>query len=74
MEQWFATKIGKVSSAAASPEEYRGWPGCWTEADFLELMPGVQESVERRTKILRGPGASRSFALQETWRFACIEM
>lgn len=53
MEQWFATKLGRVSSAADSPDVYQSWPGWWTEAAFLMLMPAVEKSIERRIEELR---------------------
>lgn len=54
LEQWVGTKLGSVSSAAESPEVYQSMPGWWTEGAFLELMPAVERSVERRIELLRG--------------------
>lgn len=57
VEQWLATTVGKVSSAADSPKVYQSLPGWWTEAAFLELMPWIEKSIERRIEVLQGSGA-----------------
>lgn len=52
VEQWIATKLGKVSSATESPEAYQSLPGWWTEETFLQFIPFIEMSVERRIKLL----------------------
>ncbi len=63
-EQYVATKLGRESEAAESPEYYESHPGWWTKDEFAKLMPRVEQEIQRRMQVLR---EGKPFGAENKW-------
>jgi len=53
-EQYVAVKLGRDGAACHSPQEYYEMPGWWSEKDFKELEPMIEQEINQRLAVLRG--------------------
>ena len=52
-EQYIATKLGKGSLAAESPERYQNTPAWWTSAAWAKIEPLFEQALKTRMDAMR---------------------